>query len=661
MALDRKALFERHPEPHLLIWEEDGKLHAHGNAALRKWAAITKGDSVLLAIEAQANGDATFKTWRQNILTPSTARLNFAGERFEVDGFYADEFVIWRFTKDESALKEELRTLRAILELIPDMIFVKNADDLSFVRQNQAGMRVLGVSSAQEYVGKTDFDFFPEDQASFFQDMDRKVLATKSGVSTVIEPINDSSLGKRWLQTAKFVLRRKNGEPQYLVGISKDVTERVEAEEGLKAAKEHLEQRVIERTAEYIKANDELFAEVEARRMTEQRLANAEADLRRAQRLEALGRLAGGVAHDFNNLLAAMLWSSERAREQIARGDDESIQVANTELQEVEKAANRAAALTRKLLAFSRRQVLRPSRLDLHDIIQDAASILERLVGESIHLVYDLDDAATPVMADPAQISQVLINLVVNARDAMPKGGTVTISTKRGRAEDASSFQDVQLGEHVALTVRDEGHGMNEETVAQAFEPFYTTKAPGKGTGLGLATVYGIVRQSGGVIDLSSVEEKGTICRILLPLAGSKRSVKEDNDQELPVRGGKETVLLVDDEALVRRGIRAVLRDAGYEVISVPDGHAAASVLESNREIDLVLTDIAMPDISGIQLKQHLEAHYRSVPVILMSGFVGSEEIESATPIAFLQKPFRRSDLLRQIRTQLDARPPKER
>ncbi|HYY75048.1 MAG TPA: PAS domain S-box protein [Gaiellaceae bacterium] len=380
-----------------------------------------------------------------------------------------------------------------------------------------------------------------------------------------------------------------------------------------------------------------------------------EEQLFRSQKLEAVGRLAGGVAHDFNNLLTGILGYADLLRMGLAEDDPR-----RGDAEEVKRAAERAADLTRQLLAFSRRQVLQPRVLDLNRIVEDMERMLRRLIGEDIELVTSVEPDLGRVEADPGQLEQVVANLVVNARDAMPGGGRLVLETANAAVDETlASGRTVEMppGPYVVLTVSDTGAGMDEETQAHAFEPFFTTKEVGKGTGLGLATVYGIVKQSGGFIWVYSEPGEGTTFKIYLPRVEKPADGTADPPSR-PARGGSETVLVVEDEKVVRDLIGRDLTGRGYAVLTAGTGVEALAVAAAHEgAIDLVVTDVVMPEMGGLELTQRLAAERPGIKVVYMSGYT---ELALAGEVAsrpLLQKPFNASMLADTIREVLDVAP----
>ena len=386
---------------------------------------------------------------------------------------------------------------------------------------------------------------------------------------------------------------------------------------------------------------------------TEQR--SLEEQLRQSQKMEGIGRLAGGIAHDFNNLLTAILGYSELMEAQLP--DDEDLR---SSLREIHQAGQRAAGLTRQLLAFSRRQVLQPKVLDLNVVVSEVEKMLRRLIGEDVELVTRLDPALGNVKADPGQLEQVLVNLAVNARDAMPEGGTLTIETANIvlDAGFAGSHPGARSGEYAVLTVADTGIGMSLEVRSHAFEPFFTTKERGKGTGLGLATAYGIVKQSDGYITVDSESGRGATFRIYFPRVAATTDSGRRQRPALSPRG-TETILLVEDESGVRRLARTILEAQGYIVLEAASGDDALEIVRSHAaEIHLVVTDVVMPGMSGRVLWDRLRTILHDPRVLFMSGYTDDAIARHGVleaEIAFLQKPFTPLSLAQKVREVLDA------
>jgi two-component system cell cycle sensor histidine kinase/response regulator CckA len=376
--------------------------------------------------------------------------------------------------------------------------------------------------------------------------------------------------------------------------------------------------------------------------------------VRQLQKMEAVGRLAGSIAHDFNNLLTVIMGYSQLLLRGLAPDDPR-----RKGMQIIETTAERAAQLTRQLLAFSRKQVLAPTRLDLNTVVTEMTAILHGLIGASIELVFTPAEDPGLVEVDRGQIEQVIVNLVVNARDAMPDGGRITVETATVELDerDAAQHPGASRGPHVMLRITDTGTGMDSDTRSRNFEPFFTTKAPGKGTGLGLATVYGIVAQSGGSIRVDSALGLGTTFTLHFPRAAG--TVDLPPPASLPPARGHETVLLVDDEHEVRTLLQQVLEDQGYAVMSAGRPSDALRIAEHHLgPIHLLLTDMVMPEMSGAVLAERLSATRAEMMVLLMSGYTdygsGAGEPSTASP-AFLQKPFTPDTVARAVRAVLDS------
>lgn len=375
----------------------------------------------------------------------------------------------------------------------------------------------------------------------------------------------------------------------------------------------------------------------------------AEEELRHSQKMEAVGRLAGGVVHDFNNLLTAIIGASQLIGSRLSPGDP-LLEVVD----ELRKIARRGSALTAQLLAFSRKQVLQPRVFDVNTVIGESEKLYRKLLGESIDLVLRLEKSPAKVKVDPNQLDQAIMNLIANARDAMPGGGTLTIETAcLTLAEDEARTRNLRPGPHVMIAVQDTGTGMTPEVQARVFEPFFTTKPSGKGTGLGLPTVYGIVKQSGGHVGVESRVNEGTTFRILLPFAAEDPAQLAEKSPAAH-KGGNEVVLLVEDERVVRMSVGQVLRQAGYTVLEAANGREALSVCGRHAgPLHLVISDVIMPEMGGRELSREFVKRYPGIKVLFVSGYTGDEFEADA---AFLQKPFTPEVLAKKVRDVLDAR-----
>ena len=380
-----------------------------------------------------------------------------------------------------------------------------------------------------------------------------------------------------------------------------------------------------------------------------------EQQLRQAQKMEAVGRLAGGIAHDFNNILTAITGHADLLLEDLGHHDPR-----RADVDEIRRSAERAAGLTRQLLAFSRQQVLQPKVVDLNALVLDMDKLLRRLIGEDVELATALDPTLGRVTADPGQLEQVIVNLAVNARDAMPQGGKLTLETRNIDLDSSYRLEHslVKPGPYVQLTVSDSGIGMDEETQAHAFEPFFTTKPRGQGTGLGLAMVYGTVKQSGGFIWVYSEPGHGATFKIYLPRVDAPvESATPPAPVERPPRGS-ETVLLAEDEPAVRAIAQQVLERQGYTVLAAPSGaDALALAAQHGATIHLLLTDVVMPGMSGRDLADRLTAQRPGIRVLYISGYTDNAIVRHGMlepGLAYLQKPFRPDALVRKVRDVLD-------
>ncbi|HJT28902.1 MAG TPA: ATP-binding protein [Pyrinomonadaceae bacterium] len=436
----------------------------------------------------------------------------------------------------------------------------------------------------------------------------------------------------------------------------------------LRDSQRELERKVQERTAQLEEANQQLESlsqtNAHKRSVAEKERAdalealyNTEKQLLQSQKLEAVGRLAGGISHDFNNLLTVILGYSDIMKRNLQEGHP-----LRRNVQEIVRASERAASLTRQLLAFSRKQVMQPKVFDLNTVVTDLEKMLRRMIGEDIELRASLQDELDHIKADPVQLEQVIMNLVVNARDAMPRGGKLSIETSNVYLDEAYAREHVSVvpGDYVMLAISDTGCGMSEETRLHIFEPFFTTKEQGKGTGLGLSMVYGIVRQSGGNIWVYSEEGRGTTFKVYFPRVTAHAEEHKRTSGGLDGPRGSETILLVEDAELVRNLARQVLETAGYRVLVAANAEAAIDLCEkiNGDRIDLLLTDVVMPGMSGNEMSRILVAKQPDLPVLYMSGYTDEAIVQHGVleaGINFLQKPFTPGALTSKVREVLDA------
>ncbi len=413
--------------------------------------------------------------------------------------------------------------------------------------------------------------------------------------------------------------------------------------------------RWIEMQASAIRQHDRYYGILVGRDVTERK--HLEAQLTQSQRLESVGRLAGGIAHDFNNLLTAIMGNTDLARDSLP-----AEHIARADLDEVTRSSERAAELTRQLLAFARRQIIEPHVLDLNQLILDMDKLLQRLIGAHVELIVRTDPSLWRIRADHGQIEQIVVNLAVNARDAMPSGGTLTIETRNVQLDHDYAHRHINInpGRYVMLAVSDTGTGMDEETQAQIFEPFFSTKAPSRGTGLGLATCYGIVKQHGGTIWPYSEPGHGSTFKIYLPQveASAELLPPSTTDDDLP--RGTETVLLAEDEPSVRMLAARVLRAQGYTVVEAENGDAAIHLARTwpGAPLDLLITDVVMPRMSGKMLAVLIQTLFPTSAVLFISGYTDNAIVHHGQldpGIVFLQKPFSPAALARKVRNVIDS------
>ncbi|WP_447975139.1 PAS domain S-box protein [Nitrospira sp. Kam-Ns4a] len=459
----------------------------------------------------------------------------------------------------------------------------------------------------------------------------------------------------RILQCRGTVVAGCQGQPLSMFGSAQDVTELRQAEEALRKAQEELEIRVRERTAELEAANERLLQQIGERLQAQEALRQSQEELIQARKLEAVGKLAGGIAHEFNNLLTVILGYGELVGKAVTGQTVLADQIAH-----MMRAAERAASLTQQLLAFGRKQVLQAQVLDLNDLVTSFHQMLARLIGEDVTMALRLE-ATRAIRADPGQLQQVLLNLVNNARDAMPTGGRLTIATADlAVMEPAAPSHGVPPGTYVTLSVRDTGVGMAPDTQARIFEPFFTTKEVGQGTGLGLSTVYGIVAQSGGHIRVESEPGRGTTFTLYFPAVQPDAPAPDLPAPPAELPTGTETILVVEDEPEIRAIVREVLEPLGYLVLEAERGEEALRLCkQDDRPVHLLLTDVVMPGMTGRELADRLRVRYPQLQVLYISGYTEDRTLRHGilqSESDFLQKPFSHAALARKVRARLDAR-----
>ena len=545
--------------------------------------------------------------------TPVFAEIASVSTTYE--GLPAVQSII-RDISARKALETELRREALVFEMIGDAVLVLDPNRV-IIDWNPAAERIFGYAKA-EMVGNSPARLYPP---SHLHVQDEVAAALREHGRWVGEMPFVRKDGTEGIGDIQIVaLRDAAGQLVSTIGVTRDITERKRSEEALRKSEERLHL---------------------------------------SQRLEAVGQLAGGVAHDFNNLLTAITSYTQLLLDDAPPNDHR-----REDLLEIKKAADRATSLTRQLLAFSRKQVLEPCVLDINGVVADLEKMLRRLIGEHIALVTDCLPSLARVRADRGQLEQVIVNLAVNARDAMPNGGTLRIGTSNVELtrEHWLGHPDVEAkpGRYVLIAVADSGVGMDHETQARIFEPFFTTKGPGRGTGLGLATVYGIVKQSGGYIWVNSELGEGTTFRIYLPAVQLPAEQGDSGGASPLAPKGSGTILLVEDEPAVRALARRVLEQSGYNVLEAADGVEAERVMSRHAgPLDLVLTDVVMPNLGGKALVERLRARHPALNVLFMSGYPEGE-IErrglTGDRAAYLEKPFSPQTLRDRVRTAIGAR-----
>jgi PAS domain S-box-containing protein len=509
-------------------------------------------------------------------------------------------------------LASERQLLHDLMDNVPDGIYFKDRQ-LRFLRANRAFAGAVESAGPANLVGRRLGEILNDSgrgEVESSEAEERRILAQGVPEQDVLREYQRAG-SKRWISETKAPIRNPGGEVIGLVGIARDVTERIQ---------------------------------------TQERMRRLEQQLLQSQKMEAIGQLAGGIAHDFNNILSVITGCGELVLQDLPDNDAK-----REDLVELLAASQRAAALTRQLLAFSRRQVVKPEMLEFNAVVANVEKMLRRVIGEDIDLRTVLAPGLGAVLADPNQIEMVLLNLTVNARDAMPEGGKLSIETSEVVVDQrmADEQHDLAPGTFVLLSVTDTGAGMDAATQKRIFEPFFTTKAVGKGTGLGLATVYGIVQQCGGHIAVESEVGRGTRFAVYFPRAAD--AVSHATPKRSVIRGSQKsaTVLLVEDEDAVRHVTARILREQGYTVLEARRaGEARTLAAKHAGTIDVLLIDVVMPEISGPKLAEELSASAPGLRVLLMSGYSGGlmQEAATASGTAYLEKPFTPNALSKKLR-----------
>jgi two-component system, cell cycle sensor histidine kinase and response regulator CckA len=537
------------------------------------------------------------------------------GSRRAVDTRYLGSFVRGRYVFALRDVSERLRDQKAarlaeeLVENLPVGTYILSFSEDIETYISPAAERMLGYPEEMwSDIGFLGSILHPDDRDQIMENS-RRMVAGELDADAREYRVVAADGRTLWVYGALDFIRSPEGAPLYMRGYYIDITERKELED----------------------------------------------QLERSQRMETIGRLAGGIAHDFNNLLTAITGYGHFALER-SNGGDPGLR---HDLEQIINSADRAALLTQQLLAFGRRQILQPRTLDLNELVTDVGSLLGQLLGEHVELVTRCSDGPLLVCADPGRLEQVLVNLAVNARDAMPNGGTLAIEVTESDVEDGNAIAGwgAEPGRYPTLVIRDSGSGMDEETLAQVFEPFFTTKDVGEGTGLGLSTVYGIVKQSGGWIQLESAEGVGTAATIYLPHA-DEPALDVPEPAAVAALPGSVRILLVEDEDVVRDLVRAMLERHGYEVLEAPGPLEALELAGDGGSCDLLLTDVVMPKMNGRELARRIRVQAPDLHVVYTSGYAPEAVLDGGRLDPgeyFLQKPFTAADLAAIVSEALDA------
>jgi PAS domain S-box-containing protein len=604
-------------ETHALLDVNDAAVEQYGRSRNELHALALKDlhaddDAAALLAQITAAGDSYLEagTWRHRTRTGATIEVAVAAHLVRFNDrpcalIAAHDLTAQR--RADAAMRESEERLRQMANHIKEAFFIVDLPEWQPIYVSATWAEIWGRPMSEARDPASWIDAVHPDDRNLLAEAQAANRQGQPGVTIFRVTRPDGVL--RWVRGRTFPVRDDSGAVYRVVGVAEDITD----------------------------------------------LRSAEARLAQAQKMEAVGRLAGGVAHDFNNLLTVILGEVDQLSSELDAETPEAGSVA-----EIRGAAERAAALTRQLLAFSRQQIIAPTVFDLTASVTGLGNMLRRLIGENIDLVMRLAPDTWNPIADPGQIEQVLANLVVNSRDAMPAGGTLTVETDNVTLDGEYPWQnaDVQPGDYVVMTVSDTGTGMTPDVRARLFEPFFTTKAQGKGTGLGLATCYGILKQAGGHLSVYSEPDLGTTVKVYLP-RGIRPADQPADEARPSLPRGDETILLVEDEAAVRRIAARLLQNQGYTLLQAQNGAEAADVITSHRgTIDLLLTDVVLPGMGGRQIAEQARAQRPGIRVLFTSGYTDDLILQHRLVehhVALLPKPFSRESIARKVREVLDA------
>jgi PAS domain S-box-containing protein len=508
---------------------------------------------------------------------------------------------------------DEHALLQALMDNIPDAIYFKDMSS-RFILINKSQAILAGIERTEEAVGKTDFDFFPEPLAGQYRSDEERIFSTGQPLINKEEKLIDRGGNERWFSTTKIPLRDDSGEITGLMGISRDITQRKKSDDEKELMQEMLLQK---------------------------------------HKMEAIGLLTSGIAHNFNNLMTAIQGYTELSLRVMNEKDPHYENTSRVLL-----TSKRATDLTRQLLLFGRKQSVRSAVIDLNAAIEALLKILGQIIGEDIHVAIDLEPRIGMVQGDPGEIDQVIMNLIVNARDAMPKGGTLSIKTRNKSIDDlyCATIPDARAGDFVCLSITDSGVGIPKDDKIRIFEPFFSTKDKCKGTGLGLSVAYGVVKRHGGWLNVYSEVGKGSTFTAYFPIA--KASAPETKSLRITpfpeFEGDGETILLIEDEDVVREFVAKALKDNNYIVMTAPNATEAIDIFKKeNGRFDLIFSDVVLPDTDGLHLVKDLLSRKSDLHVLLTSGYA-DEKSHSEKILEhgfdFLQKPYTLPELFRAVR-----------